>query len=409
VLRLWAAKVRALQPARVSPTSSATRSTSSIRELEVGAFRVRGEFYPRTRRPVGRRCGLGARSDRGSPRAPHGHQPLAAAVHDIEIGFDAGYRIVALVDRFTADLGAYIRTHGVVVPELTAALMPGPYRIPNYFSEALCVLTNKTPTGTYRGPGRYECTFVRERLLDIAAGQLGIDPLDLRRRNFIASSEMPYEVGGASLSQRTVYDCGDYRSAFEQALDAVGYPALRAEQASARGTGRYLGIGVGCVVEKAGLGPWEYARVEVDATGHVVVYSGVASVGQGIETTLAQVVADELAVSPEGSPSSTATARRCRSAGASPPRRLGGLTGGAGAARRVRAKAAVAAASERCRRSRREDGAVHVRGLPDRLTFRELRARPCWDLRAWSRYAAHFFAALKMTIPRHPHRGRRGR
>ena len=102
---------------------------------------------------------------------------------------------------------------------------------------------------------------------------------------------MPYEVGGASLSQRTVYDCGDYRSAFEQALEAADYEAVRAEQARARGEGRYLGIGVGCLVEKAGLGPWEYARVEVDATGHVVVYSGVAAVGQGIETTLAQVVA----------------------------------------------------------------------------------------------------------------------
>src|SRR5207302_1859386 len=219
--------------------------------------------------------------------------------HEVEIGVRRDGTIVALRDRFMADLGAYIRTHGVVVPELTIALLPGPYRIPHYECEALCVLTNKTPTGTYRGPGRYEGTFVRERLIDRVAGELGLDPADVRRRNFIDASEMPYEVGGASLGQRTVYDCGDYRSAFDQALALADYEAMRAEQAEARKQRRYLGIGFGCVLEKAGLGPWEYARVEVDGSGSVVVYSGVAAVGQGIETTLAQVVAEELAVPAE--------------------------------------------------------------------------------------------------------------
>src|SRR5213594_4961098 len=109
---------------------------------------------------------------------------------------------------------------------------------------------------------------------------------------------MPYEVGGSTLGQKTVYDCGDYLSAFEQALAAADYKAARAEQARLRGEGRYLGIGLGCVLEKAGLGPWEYARVEVDGSGRVVVYSGVAAVGQGIETTLAQVVAEELNLAP---------------------------------------------------------------------------------------------------------------
>src|SRR2546422_1150548 len=265
-------------------------------ELEVGGgFGVRGEFYPedfvipwaamRLGRPIqwveDRREHLMATN--------HSRQQW----HETEIGFDRDGRIVALVDHFIADMGAYIRTHGVVVPELTAALMPGPYRIPNYTSEIRCVLTNKTPTGTYRGPGRFEGTFVRERLIDIAAQRLGVDALELRRRNFITPAEMPYDVGGAAGSQRTVYDCGDYPSAFEQALAAVDYKTVRAEQARLRGEGRYLGIGLGCVLEKAGLGPWEYARVEVDGSGRVVVYSGVAAVGQGIETTLAQVVAQE--------------------------------------------------------------------------------------------------------------------
>src|SRR6266436_4015069 len=181
-------------------------------ELEVGGgFGVRGEFYPedfvvpwtamRLGRPVqwieDRREHLMATN--------HSRQQW----HETEIGFDRDGRIVALVDRFLTDMGAYVSTHGVLVPELTAALLRGPYRVPNYTSEIRCVLTNKTPTGTYRGPGRFEGTFVRERLMDIAAQRLGVDPLELRRKNFIRPDEMPYEVGGASLNQRIVYDCGD--------------------------------------------------------------------------------------------------------------------------------------------------------------------------------------------------------
>jgi aerobic carbon-monoxide dehydrogenase large subunit len=379
-------------------------------ELEVGGgFGVRGEFYPedlvvpwaarRLCRPVqwieDRREHLMATN--------HSRQQY----HDIEIGFDADFRIVALADRFMVDMGSYIRTHGVVVPELTAALLPGPYRIPHYTGEVLCVLTNKTPTGTYRGPGRYECTFVRERLMDIAAGRLGVDAGDLRRENFIQPSEMPYEVGGASLNQRTVYDCGDYRSAFDQALAAVGLERVRAEQAEARRQGRYVGLGVGCVLEKAGLGPWEYARVEVDATGHVVVYSGVAAVGQGIETTLAQVVADELSM-----PAEAITVVHGDSALV--PFGVGGFAsrGGSvalpaalGAAGKVRAKIVRVAAA--LLEADAEDlvleaGTVHVRGVPDRrVTFRDLAraAVPGPPGMEPGLYAAHFFEAPRMTYP----------
>src|SRR5262252_113712 len=303
VLRLWGvAKVPHFNRRVLADLLGHPEHLIHFIELEVGGgFGVRGEFYPedflvpwtamRLGRPVqwieDRREHLMA--------ANHSRQQY----HDVEIGVRRDGTIVALRDRFIADLGAYIRTHGVVVPELTIALLPGPYRIQHYECEASCVMTNKTPTGTYRGPGRYEGTFVRERLIDRVAAELGLDPADVRRRNFIAPSEMPYEVGGASLGQRTVYDCGDYRSAFEQALEAADYAAVRREQKEARARGRYLGIGVGCVLEKAGLGAWEYARVEVDGSGRVAVYSGVASVGQGIETTLAQVVAEELAVDAE--------------------------------------------------------------------------------------------------------------
>ena len=379
-------------------------------ELEVGGgFGVRGEFYPedllvpwaamRLGRPVqwieDRREHLMATN--------HSRQQW----HETEIGFDADGRIVALVDRFITDMGAYIRTHGVVVPELTAALLPGPYRVPHYTSEIRCVLTNKTPTGTYRGPGRFECTFVRERLMDIAAARLGLDPIDLRRRNFITPAEMPYDVGGASLAQRTVYDCGDYASALDKALHALDYAGARAEQARARGEGRYVGIGVGCLVEKAGLGPWEYARVEVDGTGHVVVYSGIAAVGQGIDTTLAQVCADELNVSPESITVVHGDSARV-------PFGVGGFASrGASvalpaammASKKVRDKmlrvaegVLEAAAADLVL----EHGAVHVRGVPDRrVSFRTL-ARAAVPGPAGMEpglHAEHFFEAPKMTYP----------
>jgi carbon-monoxide dehydrogenase large subunit len=411
VLRLWGvAKVPHFNRRVLADLLGHPEHMIHFVELEVGGgFGVRGEFYPedlivpwaakRFGRPVqwieDRREHLMATN--------HSRQQY----HDIEIGFDGEGRIVALVDRFMVDMGAYIRTHGVTVPELTAALLPGPYRIPHYTAEIRCVLTNKTPTGTYRGPGRFECTFVRERLMDIAARQLGVDPLELRRRNFITPAEMPYEVGGGSLNQKTVYDCGDYRSALEKALAAVGYDAARVEQAEARRQGRYVGIGVACLVEKAGLGPWEYARVEVDGTGHVVVYSGVAAVGQGIETTLAQVTADELGVPPEAITVVHGDSSQV-------PFGVGGfasrgasvaLPAAMEAARKVRAKILRVAAT--LLEAAAEDlvleaGAVHVRGLPDRrVTFRELAraAVPGPPGMEPGLYAAHFFEAPKMTYP----------
>ena len=379
-------------------------------ELEVGGgFGVRGEFYPedfvvpwtamRLGRPVqwieDRREHLMATN--------HSRQQY----HDVEIGVRRDGTIVALRDRFMVDLGAYIRTHGVVVPELTIALLPGPYRIANYECEALCVMTNKTPTGTYRGPGRYEGTFVRERLIDRVAAELELDPADVRRRNFIEPDEMPYEVGGGALGQKTVYDCGDYRSAFEQALAAADYKALRDEQTRARGEGRYLGIGVGCVLEKAGLGPWEYARVEVDASGRVVVYSGVAAVGQGIETTLAQVVAGELAMTVEDVTVVHGDSARV-------PFGIGGfasrgaavaLPAALEASRKVRDKIfRVAAALLEAHPGDLvlEGGAVHVRGLPERaVTLRQLAraAVPGPPGMEPGLYATHFFEAPRMTYP----------
>ena len=411
VLRLWGvAKVPHFNRRVLADLLEYPEHLIQFVELEVGGgFGIRGEFYPedllvpwtamRLQRPVqwieDRREHLMA--------ANHSRQQW----HETEMGFDAGGRLVALIDRFITDMGGYIRTHGVLVPELTGALLPGPYRIPHYLSEIRCVLTNKTPTGTYRGPGRFECTFVRERLMDIAAARLGIDPLELRRRNFVTPAEMPYEVGGASLNQKTVYDCGDYASALDHALDALDHSRARREQAEARRQGRHVGIGVACLVEKAGLGPWEYARVEVDATGHVVVYSGVAAVGQGIDTTLAQVCADALSLPPERISVVHGDSARV-------PFGVGGfasrgasvaLPAAAAAARKVRDKilrvaaATLEAAPEDLVLS---DGAVHVRGVPDRrATFRDLAraAIPGPPGMEPGLYATDFFQAPKMTYP----------
>ena len=379
-------------------------------EMEVGGgFGVRGEFYPEDFVVPWAAMRLGRPIQWIEDRREHmmATNHSRQQYHDVEIGVRRDGTIVALRDRFTVDLGAYIRTHGVVVPELTIALLPGPYRIPNYECEALCVMTNKTPTGTYRGPGRYEGTFVRERLLDLVAAELGLDPADVRRRNFIDAADMPYEVGGVSLGQRTVYDCGDYLSAFEQALAAADYKGVRAEQARARGEGRYLGIGFGCVLEKAGLGPWEYARVEVDGSGCVVVYSGVAAVGQGIETTLAQVVAEELAVDAEDVTVVHGDSDRV-------PFGVGGfasrgaavaLPAALEAARKVRDKVFRVAASlleAHAGDLVLEGGAVHVRGLPERaVTLRQLAraAVPGPPGMEPGLYAAHFFEAPRMTYP----------
>jgi aerobic carbon-monoxide dehydrogenase large subunit len=379
-------------------------------ELEVGGgFGVRGEFYPEDLLVPWAAMRLGRPVQWIEDRREHfmATNHSRQQEHDIEIGFDADGGIVALVDHFVIDLGAYIRTHGLVVPQLTAALLPGPYRIPHYTCEVECVMSNKAPTGTYRGPGRYECTFVRERLLDIAAARIGVDPFVLRRRNFIAPSEMPYEVGGAALAQSTVYDCGDYRSAFDQALALVEPDRFRAEQAAARREGRYLGLGVGCVVEKAGLGPWEYARVEVDGSGQIVVYSGIAAVGQGIETTLAQVVADELEVPPE-------SITVVHGDSAQVPFGVGGFASRGASVALPAALEAARAVREKCLTVAAalleaapgdlvlDERAVHVRGMPDRrVTFRELArgAVPGPPGMEPGLYAARFFQAPKMTYP----------
>jgi CO/xanthine dehydrogenase Mo-binding subunit len=182
------------------------------------------------------------------------------------------------------------------VPDLAAAMLPGPYRVPAYRAAGHIRLTNKTPCGTYRAPGRYESTFVRERLLDAIAAHVGIDKVEVRRRNLIAKPEMPYTLGLDTLGTHIVYDSGDYALLLDKALELAGWDELQAQLRARRTAGEKVGAGVALFVEKSGLGPFDTVRIEVTPDGGVEVITGVASIGQGIETVVAQIAADALGV-----------------------------------------------------------------------------------------------------------------
>ena len=131
-------------------------------------------------------------------------------------------RVLALDDEFFHDQGGYVRTHAATVPDLAASMLPGPYRLPAYRAVGHIRLTNKTPGGTYRAPGRFESTFARERMMDAIAAQLGLDPIEVRRRNLIDAAEMPYARPFATLGADIVLDSGDYACLLDKALAAVG-------------------------------------------------------------------------------------------------------------------------------------------------------------------------------------------
>jgi carbon-monoxide dehydrogenase large subunit/6-hydroxypseudooxynicotine dehydrogenase subunit gamma len=157
-------------------------------------------------------------------------------------------------------------------------------------------LTNKTPCGTYRAPGRYESTFVRERLMDAIAARLGIDPIEIRRRNLLAASEMPYARPLDTLGTEMTYDSGDYAGLLDKALSAIGWEKLREDLKRRRASGEAVGVGLAMFVEKSGLGPFDMVRASIDTGGNVEIVTGATSVGQGMETVIAQICADALGV-----------------------------------------------------------------------------------------------------------------
>ncbi|MGH3111139.1 MAG: xanthine dehydrogenase family protein molybdopterin-binding subunit, partial [Gaiellaceae bacterium] len=210
-------------------------------------------------------------------------------IHEIAVAARADGTLLAFVDRAWCDQGAYVRTQGLLPSMLPGLHLPGPYVWKAFSVTTHAVLTNRTPVGTYRGPGMTEATFVRERMVDLVAGELGIDPIELRRRNLVPGERMPFTYDLGPGAPPIVYGSGDYPAFFEQLVEAANLESLR------DGAER-VGIGVAATVELGGIGPFEEASVEVCSDGTVVVRAGVASLGQGIETALAQIAADELGV-----------------------------------------------------------------------------------------------------------------
>lgn len=263
-----------------------------------GGFGVRGELYPEDVL-----CSYAALTlKRPVKWIEDRFENLMAANHSREqvyrlrAAVDENGFILGIENEFFTSQGAYVRTHGATVTDLSAAMLPGPYQVPSYRTQGRVRLTNKTPCGTYRAPGRYESTFARERLVDVIADRMGIDPIEMRRRNFIPADWMPYNRGIANHGTPLVYDSGDYALLMDRLLEYIDYDEIRATLDTRRANGELVGLGIGYFVEKSGLGPYDDVRVEMTRDGLIEIITGVASIGQGVETVIAQICAETLGV-----------------------------------------------------------------------------------------------------------------
>ncbi len=231
----------------------------------------------------------------------HGRDHITGA----EMAFDRDGKVLGLRVETHANLGAYLSTFAPLIPSYCyGPLLSGVYVIPAIFCQVWGVFTNTAPVDAYRGAGRPEAAYVVERIMELGANALKMDPADIRRKNFIPADRFPYQTPVGF-----VYDSGNYGPALERALEIAGYRQLRAEQVTARKTGRYVGIGLSTYLEACGPAPsrvagalgaqsglWESATVRVHPTGMVTVYTGSHTHGQGHETTFSQLVGDELGI-----------------------------------------------------------------------------------------------------------------
>ncbi|MGH7109322.1 MAG: xanthine dehydrogenase family protein molybdopterin-binding subunit [Stellaceae bacterium] len=263
-----------------------------------GGFGARGEFYPEDFLIpfAARYAGRPVRwlEDRREHLLAMNHAREMEA--EVEIACSRDGTILGLRGEVFVDLGAYIRTNGLTAPRNVAQFFSGPYRIPNIRIASSALVTNKTPTGTYRAPGRYEGCFFCERLIELAANDLGLDSALMRRKNLIADAEMPYKlarVEPGDLYAESECDSGDYAHAFDRCLAEFGWNEKKKVQGQLI-DGRYHGVAVACFIEGGGAGPKELARLTLEADGSVTVAVGSAAVGQGLETVMAQIAADSL-------------------------------------------------------------------------------------------------------------------
>jgi len=303
-------------------------------------------------------------------------------IHDAEIAMTREGKILGVHDVFLHDSGAY-DPYGLTVPLNAQCTLLGPYKIPNYYSEFSAVFTNKPIVTPYRGAGRQHGVFVIERLLDLAAKELGLDRAEIRRRNFLQPADFPYD--NQIIYQdftNLVYDSGNYEPSLDRALEMIGYREFIQEiQPQARKQGRSVGIGVVAYVEGTGIGPYEGARVQVQQSGKVSVATGVGTQGQGHFTSFAQIVADQLGVNIEQVQVITGDTDQFHWGTGTFASRGAVVAGNAvnEAAKDVRAKV-LSAASEELEASEADlelvGGEVRVRGVPSRtISLGELATR----------------------------------
>lgn len=223
-----------------------------------------------------------------------------AQIHWAEIAVRRDGKMIGIRDKFIHDAGAY-NPYGLTVPINSQCTLLGPYDVPHYDSEFEVVYTNKTLVSPYRGAGRQHGVFVMERLLDLAGQELGIDPVEMRRRNFLSPDVFPHDHGIIYQDfSSLVYDSGNYEPALDRAAEMIGWNEFKkTAQPAARAAGKNLGIGLVSYVEGTGIGPYEGARVTVEPTGTVSVATGIGTQGQGHYTVFAQVVAEQLGIDPE--------------------------------------------------------------------------------------------------------------
>jgi aerobic carbon-monoxide dehydrogenase large subunit len=298
VLRLTgAAKVTFFNRRHLAAAFGLEEDQVELIELDVGgAFGARGELYPedylvliaaqRVAKPV-----KWIEDRRENLMACNHSRDITC---DLEIAATRDGEILGMRCEVRGDLGAYVRTNGGVVPSKAVQFLPGPYRIPAFAAEMKAIVTNKTPVGTMRGPGRFEANFCRERLLDMMADDLGIDPAELRFRNLMKPEELPYRMGELVPGDPdAAFDDGNYASAFQQLLDEVEYDHWKEHQGETK-DGKLMGLGLAIFVESSAAGPPETARITVARDGSIELRTGASSVGQGLETGMAQICGEIL-------------------------------------------------------------------------------------------------------------------
>jgi aerobic carbon-monoxide dehydrogenase large subunit len=268
-----------------------------------GGFGVRGELYPEDVLVLlaAKRLGRAVKwiEDRRENLTTTNHSRQQR--HKVRAAVDRDGQLLAIDDELFHDQGAYVRTHGASVVGRTMSMLTGAYKVGAYRAVGHFRLTNKTPAATYRAPGRFEGSFVRERVMDALAAKLGIDRVALRRANLIPASEMPYTISfNEKGAEELPLDSGDFLGLFDKALAHFRWREAEAAVATRRAAGEYVGTGVAFFLEEAGRGPRDGARISVDTGGTVEVVTGGASVGQGFETAMAQICAEALGVDYRG-------------------------------------------------------------------------------------------------------------